>query len=77
MTGEELWRHRRLARSCGFWVIARSLRKQGWSIWQTRWILFSREEWPVLRLSIYLSPRRLWRVEGEKEGATREPRPNV
>jgi hypothetical protein len=57
--------YRAMARRCGIWPTARAMRKAGYSIWQCRWVLFSREDYPVLRQALYLSPRRYWRVEGE------------
>lgn len=49
--------YRALARRCGIWPVARAMRKAGYSFWQTRWTLLSREEYPVLTRVVYYGRR--------------------
>lgn len=46
-------RYRDMARRCGVWPTARRMFKDGYSVWQARWVLLSREEYPVLTRVVY------------------------
>lgn len=56
MTDQVMY-YRYLARNCGIWPVARAMRKAGYSMWQCRWVLLSKEDYPVLRKVVYFGRR--------------------
>jgi len=67
MTDLDFLRYRNLARMCGKWATARAMRKAGFSLSAARFVLLSREDYPVLRRAVNLAGLRV--IEAMREAA--------
>jgi hypothetical protein len=61
--------YRALARMCGRWATARAMMKRGYSLAQARWVLLSREDYPVLRRAVNTAGMRVIEAEARREAA--------